>query len=543
MTFVTKIGEGRIRFRLRIGVTGHRDLSDHDAVAAGVRATLGMLAQRFAPTHTTEVKFDILSALAEGADRLVVREASSAIDGARLTLHAVLPLAVTDYMRDFDRDCSKDEFRDLLGQTARRTIMPPAETREEAYELAGRFIVDHSDLVVAVWDGNARGGRGGTAAIVDYARSHSVPLLVVPAVRRSHPDPSPVPPESRPPEGGGLLVADEAYARTVEFNRGSTTEPPLHREVGAQRARLVKAAAGLGLKSELETVVAWGLPRFVRADALAIRYQRWHYRLGMTLYLSAALAVTAVAAQALAHWDRRLALMETGFMVLLLTVYVLARRLALHDRWLEYRSLAEAFRSALFVAMVKPPDVSEDPDTAPLSPPAQPWFQHAFSEVWAERPRVSPDPEDVDHLWDFVVRGWIEDQLGYHSRAGVRLRRHHRWLNTTVFSFFALTVVVGLLHVFEVLGSAVSPNLLVFLAVVLPAFGAALTGIRDQHQYLVHEERSRRTAGRLEALRRREPQANLGAVQQLAADVQAAVEAERSDWWTVSELQRVEMLI
>jgi hypothetical protein len=89
----------------------------------------------------------------------------------------------------------------------------------------------------------------------------------------------------------------------------------------------------------------------------------------------------------------------------------------------------------------------------------------------------------------------------------------------------------------------VSSDLLVFLAVVLPAFGAALTGIRDQHQYLVHEERSERTAARLDALSRREPRDSLAAVQQLAADVQAAVEAERSDWWTVSELQRVELFI
>ena len=104
-------------------------------------------------------------------------------------------------------------------------------------------------------------------------------------------------------------------------------------------------------------------------------------------------------------------------------------------------------------------------------------------------------------------------------------------------------MVVGLFHAFDLFGVTVSPNFLWVLAVTLPAFGAALTGIRDQHQYLVHEERSARTAGRLEALRRREPRDSLGEVQQLAADIQAAVEAERSDWWTVSELQRVEMLI
>jgi hypothetical protein len=543
MAGATTIGEGRIRFRLSVGITGHRRLADSDGVATRLHAALDELTQRFAPTDATEVRFEVLSALAEGADRLLVHEAYATIDSTRLELHVVLPLAVADYMRDFALERSKSEFHDLLAQATRETVMAPAETREEAYEMAGRFIVDHSDVVIAVWDGDPPGGRGGTAAIVEYARSHSVPVVMVPASRGSGGPTPPPPTEPEPPEGDGLRTADEAYARTVEFNRGSTTTSALEGQIDKERARLAKAAHSSSLESSLDAVVAWGLPRFVRADALATRYQRWHYRLGMTLYLSAALAVTAVAAQALGNWNRKLALIETGFMVLLLTVYVLARQLDFHERWLGYRSLAEAFRSALFIAMVKPPDAPAGADVASRGPRRQPWFQRTFSEAWADRPAVRADPARAEDLWGFLVQGWIDDQLKYHARAQVRLRGDHRRLNITVFTLFALTVVVGLFHVFDVFGETVSTNLLVFLAVTLPAFGAGLTGIRDQHQYLVHEERSARTAGRLEALRRREPRDSLGAVQQLAADVQAAVEAERSDWWTVSELQRVEMLI
>ncbi len=543
MAVASTIGEGRIRFRLNIGVTGHIDLSDSDAVETGVRAALSALTERFPPTDATEVRFEVLSALAEGADRLLVKEASAMIDSPRLALHAVLPLAVADYMRDFDLERSKSEFRDLLARAARETVMPPAETREEAYEMAGRFIVDHSDLVIAVWDGETSGGRGGTAEIVGYARSHSVPLFVVQASRRSRGAAPPAPPGPGPPQAGGLQAGDDAYARTVEFNRGSTTASRLAAKIDEERERLAEAAHSSSLESSLDAVVAWGLPRFARADTLATRYQRWHYGLGMTLYLSAALAVTAVAAQKLGNWNRKLALIETGFMVILFTVYVLARRLNFHDRWLGYRSLAEAFRSALFIAMVKPAGAPAGPDGSSWGPRRQPWFQRAFSEAWAERPPVRPDPASAEDLWDYLVKGWVESQLKYHARTRARLRREHHRLNITVFTLFALTVVVGLFHVFDLFGDTVSPNFLVFLAVTLPAFGAALTGIRDQHQYLVHEERSARTAGRLEALRRREPRDSLGEVQQLAADIQAAVEAERSDWWTVSELQRVEMLI
>jgi hypothetical protein len=40
---------------------------------------------------------------------------------------------------------------------------------EEAFWNAGKYIVDHSDLVVAVWDGEAARGLGGTADVVQYA--------------------------------------------------------------------------------------------------------------------------------------------------------------------------------------------------------------------------------------------------------------------------------------------------------------------------------------------------------------------------------------
>jgi hypothetical protein len=48
--------------------------------------------------------------------------------------------------------------------------MPARESRTEAYEQAGRYVVEHSDVLVAVWDGLSASGRGGTAEIVAWAR-------------------------------------------------------------------------------------------------------------------------------------------------------------------------------------------------------------------------------------------------------------------------------------------------------------------------------------------------------------------------------------
>jgi hypothetical protein len=47
--------------------------------------------------------------------------------------------------------------------------------------------VESSDVLLALWDGGASRGRGGTAEIVAYARERGVPVEVVPVRRTSAP--------------------------------------------------------------------------------------------------------------------------------------------------------------------------------------------------------------------------------------------------------------------------------------------------------------------------------------------------------------------
>jgi hypothetical protein len=118
----------------------------------------------------------VVSALAEGADRLVVHECLRR-DGA--TLEAVLPLPVDEYTKDFGTAVSRREFADLLSRAASVEVAETMPTREQAYERAGHLMVDRSDAIVAVWDGLPARGRGGTADIVAYAQDSDVPVLRV----------------------------------------------------------------------------------------------------------------------------------------------------------------------------------------------------------------------------------------------------------------------------------------------------------------------------------------------------------------------------
>jgi hypothetical protein len=158
---------------VRVGVTGHRSLADIDAVIRAVDDVLDRVAGG---------PIEVRSSLAEGADRIVVERVLRR-PGSRLV--AILPLDVDDYVDDFGE--SVGEFGELLAAAAEVEVVAPAATREAAYEAAGRAVVDGSDVLLALWDGEVSRGQGGTAEVVEYARARGVTVEVVPVRRAVQP--------------------------------------------------------------------------------------------------------------------------------------------------------------------------------------------------------------------------------------------------------------------------------------------------------------------------------------------------------------------
>lgn len=154
-----------------VGVTGHRRVDNPKALTSAVRDALRRVRERFAETPTT--RLEAVSPLAEGADRIVAR-AVLAEPGGELTVP--LPFVADDYAKDFTAPGSKAEFEELLGRAAHVHVMPITATRDEGYERAGRWVVDHCDVLLALWDGAASRGRGDTAATVAYARDCGLPI-------------------------------------------------------------------------------------------------------------------------------------------------------------------------------------------------------------------------------------------------------------------------------------------------------------------------------------------------------------------------------
>jgi hypothetical protein len=171
-----------IPFRICIGVTGHRKLEHPELLKEQVNeaiekviwslfdASSSKTIERVKQTRTTPVLFRVLSPLAEGADRIVAR---AVLEYPQASLVAVLPLTVEDYLEDFKTDESKKDFRELLSKSDRPMLLRKRSIREDrsdpqdqadlrraAYEAAGQYVVDHCDVLIAVWNGNPAQGQG-----------------------------------------------------------------------------------------------------------------------------------------------------------------------------------------------------------------------------------------------------------------------------------------------------------------------------------------------------------------------------------------------
>lgn len=154
----------------RVGVTGHRRL----ATIAGLERAIDEALERIVSAFP--VPLTLVSPLAEGADQLVVRRAF-ALGHRRLIVP--LPLPKDDYVRTFASADARAEFLSLLAQADEVVVMGRALTDVETYYAVGRWVLDHADVLVAVWDGRPPGGEAGTGAIVEEARARGLPMVWV----------------------------------------------------------------------------------------------------------------------------------------------------------------------------------------------------------------------------------------------------------------------------------------------------------------------------------------------------------------------------
>jgi hypothetical protein len=551
--------------RLRVGVSGHRvapklPVAAIPSIRAGAdRALLTMAnaARKVAGRISDQPpEFSIVSALAEGSDRIIA-EAGLA---AGYVLEAVLPFRRTEYLRDFENSRESTEaFGALLGCAASVfEIDGDPVARPRAYETAGFVMLANIDVLIAIWDGKVADGIGGTYQIVGRAIAEGIPVIWI--------DPtSPTDLKLSWPKAGelafGNALPNDTF-RTATFDEiaeaiRNILLPPSQKEaVGSlttflaekvkrwhfcpwylillflfsdrpisrkdfQIATTVAAATAEWQsyfdalpadKTQRPVIQSVLLPAYYVADRLAVYYAHVYRGAYVFNFMFAAVAVTLALAGIFLHEPRVKSYVVAAELMVILAVLVtwlFGHRRQWHRRWLEYRRLAECIRQMRILAPIGLGGPAERPRPGIEAQDWGGWY------AWSLR-RVLPLPNrivDVPYLEavrNVTRSAEISGQVLYHSMNATQIHKIDKRMHRCGQYLFAITALICFVFLVSAWSynfpNDESPhkdfilNLLTLFTALLPMLGAALGAISVQGEFKTVREQSERTARRLEKM-------------------------------------------
>ncbi|MEY2564477.1 MAG: hypothetical protein QOH88_2670 [Verrucomicrobiota bacterium] len=151
-----------------LGFTGHRHIRNEDKVSKVLREVITFLRD--------ENDGEIIgrSSVASGGDVLF----AEACLASSLKWIAQLPFPEEEFKKDFsEKDWARAKA--LLNQALRVEVFSAKAQRPADYLKCGLATVEGADVMIALWDGKASRGTGGTGEIVAHARSLQRPLVLI----------------------------------------------------------------------------------------------------------------------------------------------------------------------------------------------------------------------------------------------------------------------------------------------------------------------------------------------------------------------------
>jgi hypothetical protein len=407
---------------LTIGTTGHIDLHPDDVPLLEKRVGEYFARLQRQYPHTP---LQVLSALAEGADRLVARVALK----RGIKLIAPLPLPQEEYEKDFELAKSKQDFRDLLAGRRVVVVSESAANRDDAYARLGAWLAHNSQIILALWDESDNHKHGGTADVVRLKRgelrpggqqlldpSDTGPVHVIHARRAGEQNTADVGKENDlyPRNYGSNEVAAETFEticrRTEELNAdavASAKQMTKARQTsrGYLMSTLRDAAAVEPLAPTIEL--------YTFADTLAGSFQRRTIYALRTLFVLVFLAVMSFALFAHEAFGRapERPLLITYLLLFLAAwlVHLWASWRRYQDRYLEYRALAEALRVQFYWYVAAIDDSAAD-RCLPHQSYELDWIRNTLraAELAAEQ-RPAFGVGGLQH----ALEGWVVGQRDY----------------------------------------------------------------------------------------------------------------------------------
>lgn len=423
------------RIPLVIGVTGHRNLRPEDVPA--LERAVGQLIDDL-KSKCPNTPITIISALAEGADRLVARVGLK--HGASLV--AMFPMPRRMFETDFKSEVSRREFEQLAdaAQNVIELALPThvteaeasvdGEARDARYAEGGVMVDRSSHILLALWDGEPAAGTGGTGDAVAFMLEGPPPRFQGVSEFLHPPSTGPVAHvyTPRPKSPNSNQKAGELSWRYPSAARWRRKEKELDRRLKLIEKFNVEAAQGSGYSLLPDEVWRQGIDnqaaeildaRYQAADRLARvaqnrakRVYRWLSGFGVF-----ALSFYQLNSNHQTHWGGYLVLFAV-VMIGAAIVYYLAKKERLHERYLDDRALAEAIRVQFFWALAGIKESVLDYMPLRLHDDLG-WLRTGLAD-FVIPPRVD-ESASAEKSLQIVQKHWVQDQLDFFiSRATKR---------------------------------------------------------------------------------------------------------------------------
>lgn len=417
---MTKVAPDLALVPLVLAVTGHRDVPADDlaVLSAAVSAQLRKLSAQ----HPNSPGL-LLSGLAEGADRLVARCALE----AGWALGVVLPLPQSDYEADFSDERSVADFRELIARAAWcRDISAAGAVRPACYDALGDWLARRSQVLIALWDGGAGKGVGGTADVVKRFREgvaqerltapDAGPVIHVLTRRMGGADlrggKAPGSVEHLAAQPGGLAVAGEqirwaaALQRIEQFNRDARQAEAAGLLAGIEGSSSLPACPMASGRSGHSPARAL----FLVADVMAMQAQRERSRMSRALLVLGAAAIVLAQTYSCLFM---LPMLLFGAIVLScigIGWYRVSQSRCVEQRYLDYRALAEACKIQYFWDVAGVRECVSDHYLREQRDELE-WIRQAIRTTALTLPAAADAPLPQRLQW--VREAWIEDQRRY----------------------------------------------------------------------------------------------------------------------------------
>lgn len=524
-----------------------------------------------APFSPESPDLRLATSIAEGADQIVTDAAVDA--GYNLNLILPFPrasyaqdfegAALEKFQRTFDHNAVQSCTELDLGD------MP--DGRNDGYLAAGHLMLAHSDVLVAIWDQKAADGLGGSAEIVNDARQRGIitVLITLEGELKLWKVPDTAVDLLEDGEWQALNLSSEAtpvslalaeqieehlalpeqvysahdtpsFAAGLRRFKGEKFHPHcwafgynllrwaflperrfslqvdngLTRECQQAWIETHQAAENIGGATFRNHLDLHLRARWLGADNLAIHYSHLFRSAYIANFTIAAVAVL-VGLLAVFFWESKAAkaicvLVELIIIGTILMTTWLGHRGQWRDRWLDYRSLAEALRPARLPLLM---------GSSPIRPsnniggtPTETWIAWY---VRASLRGITPPTAVIDQCAlqaaiDVTLSEEIDSQLSYH-RENARLlhlldHRLERAAEVALWATIASGTVYLLAFALYMQGWQLAADfykpLATLLGATLPVVGAAIFGIRATGDFRSSAQQSLRMVSELEQLAR-----------------------------------------